>query len=125
MCYAARIEREELGGERKREETDFEICPSRKSTVLICERRSGSWIAGVYVEAALGTLTGVVGSEAIMLVFVRSDVFKLVDGNVKLRVVCSRFAVGNDDETMRTLLKKYARVLYGNSWKNGLRLVAW
>jgi hypothetical protein len=44
---------------------------------------------------------------------------------VKLRVVCSRFAVGNDDETMRTLLKKYARVLYGNSWKNGLRLVAW
>lgn len=79
----------------------------------------------MYVEAALGTLTGVVGSEAIMLVFVRSDVFKLVDGNVKLRVVCSRFAVGNDDETMRTLLKKYARVLYGNSWKNGLRLVAW
>jgi hypothetical protein len=58
------------------------MCPSRKSTVLICERRSGSWIVGVYVEAALGTLTGVVGSEAIVLVFVRSDDFKLVDGDV-------------------------------------------
>jgi len=82
MCYAAGIEREELDGDRKREESDFEMCPSRKSTVLICERRSGSWIVGVYVEAALGTLTGVVGSEAIVLVFVRSDAFKLVDGDV-------------------------------------------
>jgi hypothetical protein len=74
----------------------------------------------VYVEAALGTLTGVVGSEAIMLVFVRRDAFELVDGDVELRVVCSRFAVGNNEETMRGRSKEYARVVYGNSWKNGL-----
>jgi hypothetical protein len=30
--------------------------------VFICERRSGSCVVGVYVDAALGTRTGVVGS---------------------------------------------------------------
>jgi len=53
--------------------THFEICPSRSKTVFICDRRSGSCIVGVYVEAALGTLTGVVGSDAIVLVFVGGE----------------------------------------------------
>jgi hypothetical protein len=44
----------------------FVMCPSRNKTVFICDRRSGSWVVGVYVEAALGTLTGVVGSDAIV-----------------------------------------------------------
>ena len=60
-----------MAAERKvKGKTHFEICPSRNKTVFICDRRSGSWIAGVYVEAALGTLTGVVGSDAIVLGFV-------------------------------------------------------
>jgi len=57
-------------GRAIRDKSHFEMCPSRNKTVFICDRRSGSWIAGVYVEAALGTLTGVVGSDAIVLVFV-------------------------------------------------------
>jgi hypothetical protein len=47
------------GGGRERY---FETCPSRSRMVFICERRSGSCVVGVYVEAALGTRTGVVGS---------------------------------------------------------------
>lgn len=50
-----------------RERTHFEMCPSRNKMVFICERRSGSWVVGVYVETALGSLTGVVGSDAIMV----------------------------------------------------------
>jgi hypothetical protein len=46
------------------------MCPSRNKTVFICERRSGSWVVVVYVETALGSLTGVVGSDAIVLAFV-------------------------------------------------------
>jgi hypothetical protein len=38
--------------------------------VFICERRSGSCVVDVYVETALGTLTGVVGSDAIVPSFV-------------------------------------------------------
>ncbi len=56
--------------EEASENTHFEICPSRNKTVFICERRSGSWVVAVYVETALGSLTGVVGSEAIVLSFV-------------------------------------------------------
>ena len=48
-------------------ETHFVICPSRKSTELIWDRKSASCVVGVYVEAALGTRTGVVGSDAILL----------------------------------------------------------
>jgi hypothetical protein len=54
----------------------------------------------VYVEAALGTLTGVVGSEAIVLILVRSSVFELVDGH-ELTVGCSRCAVGNAEEATK------------------------
>jgi hypothetical protein len=64
----------ELRGRRRvesagkgRERTHFEMCPSRNNTVFICERRSGSWVVGVYVETALGSLTGVVGSDAIVV----------------------------------------------------------
>lgn len=55
---------------KRRWRTHFEMCPSRNKTVFICERRSGSWVAVVYVETALGSLTGVVGSDAIVLAFV-------------------------------------------------------
>ena len=44
------------------------ICPSLRRMLLICDRNSGSCVEGVYVEAAFGTRTGVVGSEAIVLV---------------------------------------------------------
>jgi len=46
--------------------TYFEICPSRNSTVFICDLKSGSCVEAVYVAAAFGTRTGVVGSEAIV-----------------------------------------------------------
>lgn len=36
-------------------------CPSRKSMVFICERKSGSSVAGVLFAADEGTLTGVDG----------------------------------------------------------------
>lgn len=46
----------------------LEMCPSRRSTVLICERRSGSCVVGVYVDTAFGTRTGVVGSASIVII---------------------------------------------------------
>lgn len=51
------------GGWERRGKTNLDMCPSRNKMVFICERRSGSWVVGVYVDAALGTRTGVVGSE--------------------------------------------------------------
>ena len=53
-----------MGGEVGK--TNLDMCPSRNRMVFICERRSGSWVVGVYVDAALGTRTGVVGSEFII-----------------------------------------------------------
>lgn len=41
----------------------FETCPSVRRILFICDRRSGSWVVGVYVEAAFGIRTGVLGSE--------------------------------------------------------------
>jgi hypothetical protein len=64
------------------ENTHFAMCPSRSKTVFICERRSGSCVVVVYVETALGSLTGVVDSDAIVLAFPCSEVFELLDGGV-------------------------------------------
>lgn len=47
------------------------------------ERRSGSWVVGVYVVAAFGMRTGVVGSEEPMFVkFVCGDLELPVGGGV-------------------------------------------
>lgn len=53
----------EVGGRRDETRTYLDMCPSRSRMVFICERRSGSWVVGVYVDAAFGTRTGVVGSS--------------------------------------------------------------
>jgi hypothetical protein len=41
----------------------FSTWPSRRRRVLIWERRSGSWVVGVYAVAAFGTRTGVTGCD--------------------------------------------------------------
>lgn len=44
----------------------LETCPSRSSTELICERRSGSSVAAVWFAAEEGTLTGVEGLDMLL-----------------------------------------------------------
>jgi hypothetical protein len=58
----------EEGGERELlfGWTYLVTCPSDSRREFICERRSGSCVVGMYVDAAFGTRTGVVGSEVIM-----------------------------------------------------------
>ena len=57
--------------------TYFEICPSRNNTVFIWDLKFGSCVEVVYVAAALGTRTGVVGSEAIVVTLLCVMLFAL------------------------------------------------
>ena len=54
------------GVKSDRRTTYLVTCPSSNRREFICERRSGSCVVGVYVDAAFGTRTGVVGSSAIV-----------------------------------------------------------
>ena len=74
----------EMGGEQV-DRTYFAACPSLSSTVFIWERRSGSCVVSVYVEAAFGTRTGVVGSDAIVYSF---PWFRFVNRFVALKTWC-------------------------------------
>lgn len=53
--------------------TYLETWPSLRRILFISDRSSGSCVEGVYVPAALGTRTGVVGSEFIVCVERRSS----------------------------------------------------
>jgi hypothetical protein len=44
-------------------EAHFSTCPSRRSRVLIWDRKSGSCVVGVYAVATFGTRTGVTGCD--------------------------------------------------------------
>ena len=71
-----------VGAEREEKKEEwrgaryFSTWPSRRSTVLICDLRSGSCVAGEYVFAALGTRTGVVGWELMVGALVAGRYFQ-------------------------------------------------
>ena len=50
------------------------ICPPRSNSILILERKSGSWVDAVYVVAAFGMRTGVVGPEDMISIIHRPGV---------------------------------------------------
>lgn len=61
-CKGA-IRRNAMAVGRQAQFTYFITCPSFSRMLLISDRNSGSWVVGVYVPAAFGTRTGVVGSD--------------------------------------------------------------